>query len=392
MPKVSDLRAYVVESEATTGSAQPQSNWIFDSVIANPMSVYPAFRESRSSWGIDVFGTVVVEIETDAGIVGVGTTMGGVPACHIIEQHLRRFVVGQDPRNIELIWDQMWRATLPYGRKGLALHAVSAIDLALWDVLGKLRGEPVYALLGGQTHSKLSVYATAPQAEIAQQLGFVGAKLPLPYGPADGREGLAKNIAMVARAREQVGPDFDLMLDCYMALTVSYAIELADAVAPYRVRWLEDFLQPDDYDGYAQVKASARSCLVATGEHEYTRYGFRELIQRRAVDILQPDLTWVGGITEARRIVALAAAYDLPVAVHCAGVFGYHLQVAFPNCPLAEFVMLAPRGDQIAPISRGLLIDEPLPQNGCIVLSDKPGWGVDLNRTDFQLRRPCAVS
>lgn len=385
---IREVRAYVQEP-GTAGSDyhdHPTKHWIVDSTIANPMSVYPEYRGSRTTWGINALGSVIVEIELDDGTTGVGVSTGGEPACFIVERHLSRFVEGRDPRNVELIWDQMWRATMPYGRKGLPIQALSAVDLAIWDALGKLRDEPVYALLGGKTKERLPVYATTARPDLAQSLGFEGAKFPLPCGPGDGDEGLRRNVARVAEARASVGPEFPLRIDCYMALNVNYTIALARAVEPYHVHWLEEFLPPDDYDGYAQVKAAVSTCLLTTGEHEYTRYGFRELINRRCIDILQPDITWVGGITEARRIVALAAAYDLPVIPHGSSVFSYHLQYAFPNCHLAEFVVLSPEADRIVPLFGGLFPDEPLPEGGFIDLPDRPGFGVTLGKSG--LRRP----
>jgi L-rhamnonate dehydratase len=385
--EIRDVRAYVLVNETDKFDYGPQGHWIRDTVIANPMSVYEQYKATRTSWGINVFGNVIVEIELDNGLTGFGVTSGGEPACYIIERHLKRFLIGQDPRNIELIWDQMWRATLPYGRKGLPLHAVSAVDLALWDLLGKLRDEPIYALLGGKTKERLPVYATTVRPDLAQGLGFHGAKLPLMYGPADGDEGLKKNIATIAAARESAGPDFHIMIDCYMSLTVPYAIELAQALEPYNIYWMEECLPPDDYDGHATLKAAVGSCLWTGGEHEYTRYGYRELIARRCFDILQPDITWVGGLTEARRIVAMAAAYDIPVIPHGSSVFSYHLQFAFPNCPMAEFLMISPAADRIAPLFGKIFVDEPMPENGYITLSDKPGWGVELNRDALNLNR-----
>src|SRR5678816_3225531 len=145
------------------------------------MSVYKDFKAKRTSWGINALGTVVVQVELNDGTVGIGCSIGGEPACYIIEKHLSRFVEGQDPRNVELIWDQMWRATMPYGRKGLTIQAISAVDLAIWDCLGKLRDEPVYALIGGKTKERLPVYATTSRADIAQQWGFKGAKIPCRY-------------------------------------------------------------------------------------------------------------------------------------------------------------------------------------------------------------------
>jgi L-rhamnonate dehydratase len=380
--KIREVRAYVIAPNEMGADYHNQqgSHWIIDLPIANPMSVYEEYRAQRTSWGINALGTVVVEVELDGGIVGVGCSIGGEPACYIIERHLKRFVEGQDPRNVELIWDQMWRATMPYGRKGLTVQAISAVDLAIWDCLGKLRGEPVYALIGGKTKEKLPVYATTSRPDIAKEWGFHGAKIPCRYGPADGSEGLKKNIAVMEEARAQVGPDFPLRLDCYMALTVPYAIKLARALEPYNLYWIEECLPPDDYDGYAELKAALTgTCLVTTGEHEYTRYGFRELIARKCADILQPDINWVGGLTEVRRIVAMAAAYDIPVIPHGSSVFSYHLQYAFTNCPIAEFLIMSPRADELVPLFGELFKDEPMPENGYVELTDVPGWGVELN-------------
>ena len=173
-----------------------------------------------------------------------------------------------------------------------------------------------------------------------------------------------------------------------MSLTVSYAIELARALAPYHLHWIEECLPPDDFDGYAALKAAVgHFCLVSTGEHEYTRYGFRELIARKCADILQPDINWVGGLTEVRRIVAMAAAYDIPVIPHGSSVFSYHLQYAFTNCPIAEFLMMSPRADQVVPLFGELFEDEPLPKNGYLDLPELPGWGVQLN-SNLKLDRP----
>jgi L-rhamnonate dehydratase len=379
---ISEVRAYVMAADEMGADYHNQtgSHWIIDLPIANPMSVYEEYKAKRTSWGINALGTVLVEVELNDGTVGIGCSIGGEPACYIIEKHLSRFVEGQDPRNVELIWDQMWRATLPYGRKGLAVQAISAVDLAIWDCLGKLRGEPVYALLGGATKDKLPVYATTSRPDIAHEWGFQGAKIPCRYGPADGEEGLRKNIAVMREAREQVGPGFPLRLDCYMALTVPYAIKLAKALAEFDLEWIEECLPPDDYDGYAELKRALTGiCLVTTGEHEYTRYGFRELISRKCADILQPDINWVGGLTEARRIVAMASAYDLPVIPHGSSVFSYHLQYAFTNCPLAEFLVMSPAADRVVPLFGELFRDEPVPRDGYIKLTDAPGWGVELN-------------
>lgn len=387
--RIVDVRTYVPESGREGGDyhAQESGHWLVDTLIANPMSRYPEYRAQRRSWGIDALGGLLVEIETASGLIGLGFSHGGDAGCLLIQRHLRRFLLGADARDVERLWDQMWRSSLYYGRKGLAICAISAIDLALWDLCGKLRDEPVYKLLGGETKSTIPCYATGVQPARYKELGFFGAKLPLPHGPADGHEGLATNVALVARAREEVGADFDLMLDCYMALDVPYTIELAEALRPYRVRWIEEPLLPDDYDGHARIKSAAPWQRFTTGEHEYTRYGFRELIVRQCVDILQPDLTWVGGITEARKIAAMAAAYDIPVVPHGSGVFSLHFQMAFTNTPFQEVIVVSPDGMEIVPPFGALFAGDPLPEHGQIRPPDRPGWGITL---DHRQVRQCA--
>jgi L-alanine-DL-glutamate epimerase-like enolase superfamily enzyme len=376
--RIAEIRASIPSETVSGYFEKTPGHWIIDSVIANPMSGYPEYHARRSSWGSKANGTVVVELVTESGLVGIGLSQGGVPAARIIVDHLSRFLMGSDPRDVERLWDQMFRATLPYGRKGLPICAISAVDIALWDLCGKLRGEPVYKLLGGETKKEIPCYVTGPQPLAAKELGFFGGKMPLPYGPADGIEGLNANVEMVAKAREQVGPDFDLMLDCYMALDVPYTIDLANAVRPYRVRWIEEALMPDDYDGHARIKAACPWQRFSTGEHEYTRYGFRELINRGNLDILQPDLGWVGGITEAKKIAAMAQAYDLPVIPHGSGVFSTHFQMASSNGPFQEVLAMSPTGDKIVPIWNGLIEGDPLPVNGVVRPPERPGWGIEL--------------
>lgn len=394
---ISAVRAFVFGDDAkeqdSGGGAdchkQAKGHWIVDSDIANPMSVYEQYRASRTSWGIGVLGSIVVEVELTNGIKGVGISIGGDAACYIVEKHLSRFAEGQDPSNVELIWDQCWRASMNYGRKGIAIQAISALDLAIWDAFGHLRKLPVYALLGGKTKEKMPVYATTARPDHAQRLGFHGAKFPLPFGPAQGQEGMKKNISLVKKWREAVGHDFPLMIDCYMSLTVPYAIELARRCEPYNVKWIEEVLPPHQYDGYAEIRSKAPFTMWTTGEHEYTRYGFLQLLQKKCIDVLQPDITWCGGMTEARRIVALASAYDIPIIPHGSSVYSYHLQICFPSCPIAEFLVMSPQGDEITSYFGKLFKDEPLPKEGFVELPhDKPGFGVELNREALNLIRP----
>ena len=396
---IANVRAYVVGSkkaEADGGGfadchSQGEGHWILGTnewPIANPMSVYEKYKARRTSWGIDALGSVIVEIELTNGMTGVGVSIGGEPACFIIENHFSRFLEGQDPLNIEYLWDVMWRSSVNYGRKGLTVQAISAVDLALWDCAGKLRNEPVYKLLGGKTKGSLPCYATCYDPAAAKNLGFKGAKFPLPYGPADGDEGMKKNLERVKQIRESVGPDFPLMIDCYMSLTVGYTLKLLELIKPYNIKWVEEHLPPDQYDGYAEVKRrNPTTSLLTCGEHEYTRWGFKLLLDKDCADLLQPDVTWCGGITEARRIVALGSAYDVPIVPHGSSIYSYHLQYAFPNLPMSEFILLAPDGASISPYFGELFDDEPLPKNGWVNLDPtKPGFGVTLKKNN--LRRP----
>jgi L-rhamnonate dehydratase len=379
--RIKDLRVFTVDKRAKGGDYFNQGDgehWLVDSLISNPMSGYDAYRERRTSWGIDVLGSIVVEIETEDGTIGVATGTGGTPAAWLIQHHFARFLIGQDARNTNRIWDQMYRASLPYGRKGLPIMAISAIDLALWDLIGKVRSEPVYNLIGGLSRDEITFYCTGPQARAIQDMGFWGAKLPLPHSPSDGLAGLAKNLAYLGDQRAQVGPDFPLMVDCYMSLTVAYAIELATACAPLNIHWWEEPLSPDDNAGYRLLKQAHPTLKWTTGEHEYTRFGFRDLISQRAIDILQPDVMWVGGLSELLRIAAHASAYDLPVVPHGSGPYAYHFIASQTGGAFCEYVASSADGRTIQPVFGALFEGEALPANGRLKMTDAPGFGMQI--------------
>ncbi len=390
--EITDVRAFVVEGAGGDYHDRAEGHWLIDTLIANPMSRYPEYKASRTSWGISVLGSIVVEIETRGGHIGVATGLGGPPGCFMIEKHFRRFLVGSDPRDINRIWDQLYRASLPYGRKGVTVAAISAVDLALWDLLGRLRDEPVYALIGGRTRDSLSLYCTGPRPDVARTQGFWGGKVPLPHGPGDGPDGLRENVAFLAAHRETVGPDFPLMVDCYMSLDVTYAVALAEALKPLDIYWIEEPLSPDDIEGHRLLKQRCPTTRWTTGEHEYSRYGFRQLIEGRAVDILQPDLMWMGGLTEALRVSAMAAAYDIPVVPHGSGAYSYHFVVSQPHIPFCEYVNVSADGTSLGPVFGTLFDGDQTPAEGQVQLSDAPGFGLSLNRDRANLQRPFASS
>lgn len=312
-------------------------------LVANPMSIYPKYKARRDSFMADDLGPDAVEITTDKGIKGIG--FGGPGCSFVIEKHLTKLLFGEDPFNVEELWDIMWRSTLYYGRKGLVIHALSAVDMALWDIIGIALGMPVYQLLGGETKPQIPAYCTGNDIEQHVEFGFKMVKLAVPYGPADGREGMKRNVDLVKRTRGLLGPDGDIMLDCWMALTEDYTIEFAERAAPYRIHWMEECLQPDDYEGFGRLRERIKSARMATGEHEYTRYGFRLLLEHHAADIWQPDITWCGGLSELRHIGALAAAYNIPVIPHAGWQHGAsHYILATTNSPWCEMFMPPPGG------------------------------------------------
>jgi L-alanine-DL-glutamate epimerase-like enolase superfamily enzyme len=350
------------------------SSWLTEVLVANPMSIYPPYKEKRSSW-YGSLTSAVIEITTDEGIRGLGVVGcgRGKLAPLIIEDQLKTLLIGQDPFDIELLWEQMFRASQFYGRKGAVIAVISGIDLALWDIVGKALGQPVYKLVGGKTKEKIPVYVTGNLTERHLQEGFRHVKLALPFGPADGPEGFRKTLELVERTRNLVGPNGDIMLDCYMALDVPYAIRLAKALSAYNVLWMEEPVPPDHPDSYRKIKEAVPEMLITGGEHEFTRYGFRDLIEKQAVDILQPDIYRAGGLSELKKIAAMASAHGLPVIPHGVGAPTYHFVMATTNCPRAEFVDIFAQG------GKPLLKGEPQPKNGYVELREAPGFGYELD-------------
>jgi L-rhamnonate dehydratase len=389
MKKIVDLRA-LVQSGADQGAdyhAKPDGHWINSTVIATPLSKYPEYQGSRRSFGIDVLGTVLVEVEAEDGTVGFAVTTGGVPAAYLIEKHFRRFVVGQPASNLEVMFDQMYHASLFYGRKGLPINAISAVDCAVWDLLGKLRGEPVWSMIGGKMRERQPMYATGPRPDLAQKLGFIGGKMPLPYGPAHGAAGMRRNVELAAQMREACGPDFFLAFDCWMALSPSYALQLIEALKPYNFHWIEECLTPDDYAGHRQlVEQRTHPIMIASGEHEYTRWGFENLLNT-GVDLIQPDIHWCGGLTELLKIKAMASAKGRLCIPHGSSVYSYHFGITSDATPFSEFLMMAPNADKVVPMFTPLFSNETVPVDGHVCVSDAPGFGVDLS-PDLRWSRP----
>jgi L-rhamnonate dehydratase len=348
--------------------------------VASPMSIYPEYKAQRSLFQPDPgkLPGFTVEISTDKGVKGYGT--GGTGGGTVVMEHFTKLLHNEDPFNVERIWDILWRSSMPYGRAGIAINAISGVDLALWDLIGNALQMPVYKLLGGETKPRIPAYCTGNDIDQHLKFGFRRLKLAMPHGPADGREGMRKNTALVEHTRQLLGPDGDIMLDCWMSWNERYTIEMAEMVAPLRVYWMEEVLPPHDYAGFGRLNAEIRSTRIATGEHEYTRYGFRQLLEHHSAAIWQPDVHWCGGLTELRRIAALAAAYDIPVIPHTGGTFDcVHFVMATPNSPWGELFIPPPGGPQVVydrfeednHVTRG-------PEGIYIRPSERPGLGWDI--------------
>ncbi|KAK1225869.1 hypothetical protein PQX77_011180 [Marasmius sp. AFHP31] len=375
-PTITKIETFVVSAEViiTDKSKDTGSS-------TNPMSGYEQYRHSRTSWGIGVLGSLLVTITASDGTQGFATGFGGPPACWLINEHFTRFVVGSDPRDTNRIWDQLFRASMFYGRKGITMAAISAVDLAIWDLLGKLRNEPVYKMIGGRTKDKIPFYCTGPLPTEARRMGFWGAKVPLPYSPLDGFDSMRKNLDFLKAHREKVGPDYPIMVDCYMSLNVQYAIEIAQKAIDegININWWEEVLHPDDFDGHKLLKSALPQVKWTTGEHEYSRYGFRKLIEGRSVDIIQPDVMWLGGLTELLKMSAMASTYDIPVVPHGSGPYSYHFVMSQPHSPFCEYIANSADGKSILPVFGSLFTNEPVPHGGSLDVSDAPGFGLELN-------------
>src|SRR5439155_13557750 len=253
---------------------------------------------------------------------------------------------GQNPFDSEYLWQTMYRQTMAFGRKGIGMVAISAVDIVIWDILGKATGQPVFRLLGGKTKPKSPVYASrlysqplealAKEAQQYKDQGYRAMKLRFGWGPVDGAAGMQRNLDLVRTVREVIGYEIDLMADAYMGWTLDYARRIIPLRERYQLRWLEEPVIADDIAGYAALKAMNR-IPIAGGEHEFTLYGFRTLLDLKAVDYIQFDTNRVGGLTQARKVAALAEAYSVPVIPHAGQMHNFHIVMASLNSPMAEF-------------------------------------------------------
>ena len=343
--------------------------WPRKKPIRNGRYVYPTA-------GLDV-----VKIETDDGPTGLGLSGGVEQAVGIgreILSHLKQYVIGQDPFDTERIWEEMWQPKL-VGRRGVTTRVISGIDIALWDLKGKITGQPVSKLLGGYAE-KIPVYIAggyyeegkgldelAKEMEIALSVGASAVKMKI------GGVAIKEDVERVRVVRDAIGTDVKLMVDANCAYRYYEAIDIARKIEPYDIFWFEEPVNPDDYKGHKLI-AEATTIPIATGENEYTRYGFRDLIESRSVAILQPDALIMGGVTEFMKVAAMAQSHDLPLASHGTQDVHIHLMTAVPNGLILEYYSTS-----TDPL-RGEMFQYNLEvKDGYVWSPTRPGFGIEPN-------------
>ena len=383
MPRITDVRTMIYEWTGPVAPMPPHFCTTPNDLITDVTGMIAGFR---------FLGWLVVEIECDDGTIGIGNAALSPHATKTtIDTYLKPLLIGTDPLDSEYIWQSMYRRTLPFGRKGIGMTAISAVDLAVWDLKGKILNQPVFKLLGGRTKSKIPVYASRlysqpldtlfTEAKAYADQGYKAVKLRFGWGPKDGISGINKNIDLVRTTREAVGPDIEIMADAYMGWNLEYAKRMLRAIAPYNLRWVEEPVIADDLHAYAALRA-LNLVNISGGEHEYTLSGFRDALHLGAYDIAQFDVNRVGGITAAKKITDLCEAHDILVIPHAGQMHNYHITMSSYAGPIAEYFPKVPVevGNELFWY---IFNGEPEAQNGFIDLDDKkPGFGLTLKPVD----------
>jgi L-rhamnonate dehydratase len=387
--KIREVRTRVAQWSGETAPLPPH-------FCTNPMDLLALPHSSMKTFAFH--GWLIVEVESDDGLVGIGNAaLAPLVTKQVIDHYLKPLLLGQNPWDVEFLWQHMYRNTMAFGRKGIGMTAISAVDIALWDLLGKAAKQPVFRLLGGRTKPRIPVYAsrlysTGLECVAAEALrykaeGYKAVKLRFGWGPNDGAAGMQRNVELVRAVREAVGDEIDVMADAYMGWTLDYAKRMLPLLEPFHLRWLEEPVIPDDLRGYAELRSYGR-VPIAGGEHEFTLYGFRDLLEAHALDYIQFDTNRVGGISQARKICALAEAFSIPVVPHAGQMHNFHVVMASLNAPMAEF--FPPVDVEVGNELFWYIFDgEPRPKDGFIDLDDHtPGLGLTINEerlTQFQV-------
>jgi D-galactarolactone cycloisomerase len=362
------------------------------SIRAHPLRVKLREPFAFSQWTFHHRETTLVEVRTDEGLAGWGEAYGPAsPSAVAVEDFFAPMLLGRDPRDTESLWQFLFARSLDYGQKGTMVAAISALDIAFWDIKARAAGVPLYRLLGGSATESIPGYATGfyfpgrvegdvkfdieAEAYVAQ--GFTAMKMKVGLG-------VEPDAALVAAVRRAIGEQPRLMIDANHAYSPAEAIALGRLVESHRIGWFEEPVSPLDIDGYLEVKR-AIAIPLAGGEAEYTRFGFEPLLRRRAVDYAQPDLCACGGISEGMKIAALASVYGIHVTPHAWGsavgqAAALHFYAALPGPPArvppAEKLIECDRTEN--PL-RTEIVAEPIRLDaGRLFLPQSPGLGIEV--------------
>ena len=369
-----------------------------------PTDIYP---ESKARSGRDLYKAwniigdsdtqwvkgVFLEIDTDEGITGISGPINWTIPCIHIEAQLKPLLLGKDPFATELIWDQMYRSSL-HGRKGYNMHAISYVDIALWDIKGKALNQPVYRLLGGPVQEKIPAYFSAvgyslepeqvyEKVKAFRAEGYTATKWFVREGPTDGPEGERKNVELMKTLREAGGPDMKIMLDAWNSWDVHYTLKMARLMAEYEPYWFEEPVMLDVPQSYARLRRES-PVKIAGAEHEFTRWGAKMLMDLGACDIYQMDTVWAGGISELVKVCTLASTYDVQVIPHgCSPNINAHVS-------FAHNATLVPMMENLIIFNKPLqhFMANPLkPVDGYYSPPKEPGIGIDLDESKIESER-----
>jgi L-rhamnonate dehydratase len=317
-----------------------------------------------------------VQIPAEDATYGLGSFAHGQLGAALIDYFYAPLIEGRDAFAIELINDLIWRSQETF-QGGIATAARSGVDLALWDLKGKLLERPVYELIGGPSRDSVEMYVTGDDLEWMMELGFKRFKVSCPFFYEEGSEGLDRLEQHVARSREIVGDDNELIINPVMSFNADLALRVAERLRPYKLRWFEEPLPPWDLEGHRELKRAMTWTALATGEHHYGRKAFQQLIAARAVDIVQPDIEWTGGLSEVLKIYTYAEAAGIETITHMGGntAWGQHFAFAMPESSQAEWFLNTDVGQ---PIADKLMPGVPAAVDGKVVPSDAPGFGLEI--------------
>ena len=387
--KITELRLFRVEGDGPA--------WSFEDRAIESLDLYPGHGTPPTGARSVPSGlrATYVEIVTDEGVSG---HYGPIDArqAFLIAHDLSALLLGADPLATALLHDQMLRLNR-HGRAGLFVNAISAVDNALWDLRGKVAGEPVYRLLGGPTRDRILAYGSMlgysvePERAAAvalehKELGFQAQKWFFRHGPSDGWKGLRSNLAMARAVREAVGPGYPLMFDAFMGWDETYAVDMLRGLEDLDPYWVEEPLPPERLSAFRRLAASSRVRL-ATGEHAHTRWQIKELLDSGAVGIIQADQDWSGGITEQLHICSLCSAYGVPLIAHGHAVpAALHVAACQSpqTVPMIEYLVQIQERNQF--FHRTIY----RPEGGSVALPSAPGLGIDLDRRRIRRRSDLA--